>query len=294
MSSSSQSHREHPSTYLNLSNQEELTRLEIQDQMLTTSMGGVLPEQPTPASFQRVLDVGCGIGSWLLETARTYPSISLLVGVDVSRKMIEYSRTQAEAESLSDRVEFHTMDALRMLEFPQGSFDLVNERLGSSYLRTWDWPKLLQEFGRVARPGGVIRVTESETFESTSPALMRIFDLILTASSQAGHLFTPTPDGITSQLASLLRQAGFQDVQTRAHRLEYRAGTVEGQHFLEDMRLGLRTIVPFLQKWTRVPEDYETIYQQMLRELQQPGTVTIFPLLTAWGINPSRPKQTLP
>jgi hypothetical protein len=39
--------REHPSTYpvQDRSNEEELVRLHIQDQMLTTSMGGPLPEQ---------------------------------------------------------------------------------------------------------------------------------------------------------------------------------------------------------------------------------------------------------
>jgi len=91
--------REHPSTYVvqDRSNEEELTRLQIQDQLVTASMGGVLPEQPNPTIFQRVLDVGCGTGGWLIEVAKTYPSISLLVGVDISSKMLDYARTQAVA-----------------------------------------------------------------------------------------------------------------------------------------------------------------------------------------------------
>lgn len=113
----------------------EMTRLRIQDQMITTGMGGVLPEQPDPDRFQRVLDVGCGTGDWLIEAAKTYPNMSHLVGVDISAKMLAAARAQAEAQRVSDRVQFHLMDALRQLEFPNASFDLVNHRLGSSYLR---------------------------------------------------------------------------------------------------------------------------------------------------------------
>src|SRR6202023_551771 len=100
------------------SNKEELSRLQIQDQMITAGMGGVLPEQPDPTIFQRVLDVGCGTGGWLIEMAKTYPSMSLLVGVDVSSKMLEYARTQAAAQQVDDRVHFASMDALLILEFP--------------------------------------------------------------------------------------------------------------------------------------------------------------------------------
>src|SRR5437879_981269 len=147
--------REQPSTYFvqDRSNQEELDRLQIQGQLLTTSMGGVLPEQPDPTAFLRVLDVGCGTGDWLIELAKTMPTCTSLVGVDASLKFVEYARARAEAEQVSDRVEFRVMDALRMLEFPSESFDLVNQRFASGWLRTWDWRKLLQEYQRVCRPG---------------------------------------------------------------------------------------------------------------------------------------------
>jgi hypothetical protein len=47
------------------------------------------------------------------------------------------------------------------------------------------------------------------------------------------------------------------------------------------MRLTYRTVVPFLRKWTHVPDDYEDIYQQALRDLQQPDFVATCSLLTA-------------
>src|SRR5215472_14472607 len=119
---------EHPSTYFvqDRSNEEELSRLQTQDQMVTTSMGGVLPEQVDPTIFERVLDVGCGTGGWLIATAKAYPTIKLLIGIDINRKMVEYARELAERAGVADRVEFHVMDGLGRLEFPQDFFDLVN------------------------------------------------------------------------------------------------------------------------------------------------------------------------
>lgn len=286
MSTTNNPRREHPSTYFvqDRSNEDELARLQIQGRLFTAGMGGVLPEQPDPTIFHRVLDVGCGPGNWLIEAAKTYPSMTVLVGVDVSSRIVEYAQAQAEAEQISDRVQFRSMDALRMLEFPVDFFNLVNYRSAASWLRTWDWPRLLQEYQRVCKPGGVIRVTEADfNLESNSPGFNRLNDLCLEALYRAGHYFTPEGNGVMSQLARLLHQYGLQNVQTRGCTLEYRADTSEGQHFVEDMRLVYRTILPFLKKWIRVPEDYETIYQQALSEMQQPDFVGLVGVLTAWG-----------
>src|SRR5581483_7279932 len=148
--------REHPDTYFvqDRSKEDEIIRLQVQDRLITMGMGGVLPEQVDPGSLGSVLDIGCGTGGWLIEMARTYPAIARLVGVDVSCKLLDYAREQAAEQGIGRRVEFCLMDALRMLEFPSASFDLGNQRLGMSYLRTWDWPKLLGECRRVLRAGG--------------------------------------------------------------------------------------------------------------------------------------------
>jgi ubiquinone/menaquinone biosynthesis C-methylase UbiE len=264
----------------------ELNRQQIQGQLLTAGMGGVLPEQPDPTAFQRVLDIGCATGSWLIETARTYPTISQLVGIDVNSMMIAYAREHAEAQQVNGQVEFRIMDARHGLAFPADFFDLVNLRLGTSYLRAQDWPELLTEFQRVTRPGGVIRLTDADFIQqSSSAALNQLWKLFSVAMDNAGHLFAHDTTGFTAHLAPLLRQSGFQNVQTRLYALDYRAGTPEGRSFSEDMAHFFRSIVPFLQKWSSVPEDYEITYQQAFSDMQQPGFVVTWRLLTAWGIN---------
>ena len=44
-----------------------------------------------------------------------------------------------------------------------------------------------------------------------------------------------------------------------------------------------------LHKWTKVPDDYQEIYQQVLQEMQQPDFVGKGNSFTAWSINPSNP-----
>lgn len=284
MASDAYRQKEHPHTYMvqDRSNGDELARLRIQDQMTTRAMGGPLPEQT--ASFERVLDVGCGTGGWLIELARAFPDIKLLVGVDVSGAMLKTARAQAEAEGVNDRVEFQAMDALRMIEFPQQYFDLVNHRLCFSFLRTWDWPNLLQEYQRVARSNGIIRITEGDIFaESNSAALNQLSELGRSAFENAGHLFTPGRTGVTSKLPELLHQQGIQNVQTRLIHADYHPGTEQMDAFADNLTLAFRTMLPFLRKWTNVPNNYEQLYQQALNDMKQSDFTATAEIVTVWG-----------
>jgi ubiquinone/menaquinone biosynthesis C-methylase UbiE len=276
-------------TYAALDNERELTRLMIHDRLTTATMGGVLSEQTDPTVFRHLLDVACGPGGWVIEVAQTYPTMSL-VGIDISQHMIEYARAQAQASQVKDRVEFRVMDALLTLEFRRASFDLTNMRLGFSFLRTWDWPKMLSELLRVTCPGGVVRVTESESFIwSNSPALTRLFEMFQCALYRAGHLFKEESTGVINHLPRLLEQYGCEQVQTKVHVGEYRAGTGEGEAFYEDWMHGFQTVRPFIQKWGCSSEDYEVIYQQALGEMRQPDFLATLKFLTAWGSKP-KPK----
>jgi len=279
---------EQPGTYFvqDHASKDEQTRVHIQDIMITKAMGGVLPEQADPASLRKIIDIGCGTGGWLVETAKAYPEIERLVGVDISNRMLDYARKRARAEQMDKRVEFHIMDALLKIDFPQHSFDLLNQRLGWSYLRTWDWPNILTKYRYITQSGGIIRITESHVLgTSSSPALTQLYDLARHAFYKAGHLFTPEQDGVTSKLPELFRRHGLQDIQTRVVPIEYRPGTEIMENFLEDTRLGFRNIVPFLRKWVRIPDNYDELYQQALVEILQPGSLTTGRMVTVWGVN---------
>jgi hypothetical protein len=93
-----------------------------------------------------------------------------------------------------------------------------------------------------------------------------------------------------SILPSLLTRNGIEQVHSQLYELVFRAGTPGGDLFAENARHSFRTLVPFLRKWTRVPENYEELYQQMLNEIKQPDFEGRWNFLTAWGTNLAQEK----
>lgn len=68
------------------------------------------------------LNLGCGIGIGCAYIAKKHGC--RVVGVDISQKMIEWSRKRAHEERVEDKVEFRVADILD-LPFGAGRFDAV-------------------------------------------------------------------------------------------------------------------------------------------------------------------------
>lgn len=94
----------------------------------------------------RVLEYGCGTGSLALDLARNGADV---VGIDISSVALARARKRTKRAKLT--VEFVEMDA-QALEFPDGSFDVVN---GSGILHHLDLAPAVAEIRRVLRPDGV-------------------------------------------------------------------------------------------------------------------------------------------
>ena len=165
----------------------EMARLIDQDRLVTRGMGGPLAGLPDISGFHQILDVACGPGGWAQEVGFAYPEVEV-VGIDVSKAMIEYARAQAEVQGLNN-VSFKVMDIQKPLEFPDSSFDLVNVRF-INFLPAAAWPRLMREFDRITRHGGIIRLTESDWWYYTnSPALESLNAMIIAALKRQGGEF---------------------------------------------------------------------------------------------------------
>jgi len=104
-----------------------------------------VPRQPN----QKVLEIGVGPGS----TLEFYPPKTRLVGIDISRAMIERAREKAVGINSGSRFDFHVMDASR-LDFPDSYFDIV---MAAYVITTVQDPhKVCREIHRVVKPGGQI------------------------------------------------------------------------------------------------------------------------------------------
>jgi ubiquinone/menaquinone biosynthesis C-methylase UbiE len=272
------------------SNQEELQRLIVQERIVNEAMGGVLAEQTDPTQFRRVLDIGCGPGGWVIETAQTYPQIEKLYGIDISPTMIQYARQRAaELQLPKERVEFLVMDALLILEFPNEFFDLVNMRAGVSFMRQWDWPKMFSEMHRVLKSHGIARIVEPEIDnESPGTALSTFYKWLRRAFQRAGYLFEETPTGLIDHLPELLLRHDFQNIQQHKITADFRAGTEAGKASIEDLVHLFHTCRPFLQRYGCLPEDYDTLCQQAMQDMQQPDFVSMSIFHTFWATNPAR------
>lgn len=262
-----------------------MTYLTHLDRLTTLGMGGILPEQPDPTLFRHVLDIGCGPGSWAIDAAQLYPTMSL-VGIDIDSYTVNYARMQAEASRVGCRVKFRCMDALRALEFPDTSFDLVNLRLGGSFIRTWDWPNVLKEIARVTRPGGSIRIVEFKMItDSSSAALLQIGHMLACSFFHAGHFFEPKPPGLTDHLEGLLKVHGFRQLQTKLTIAMARAETEPGKKVLEHAIRSFPSMRFFIQKWSGSDiKEYDCLCHQVLVDMQQNNFHAAGHFVTFWGI----------
>jgi ubiquinone/menaquinone biosynthesis C-methylase UbiE len=112
-----------------------------------------------------VLDVGCGHGLLLIETARRLTT-GRAVGVDVWRQKDQWRNSRdatlenVKAAGVEARVEVRDGDA-RQLPFPDASFDVVVSCLVIHNIRSGDErAQAIREIARVLRPGGQVAIID--------------------------------------------------------------------------------------------------------------------------------------
>jgi ubiquinone/menaquinone biosynthesis C-methylase UbiE len=211
-----------------------------------------------------------------------------VVGIDISRRMIEYASTMARVRRLSN-LTFRVMDVLRPLDFPDHSFDLVNARLIFGFTPHAAWPALVQEGMRITRPGGIIRLTEGESDMTTSLATQRLTGMVTRALQLAGRSFSPDGRhfGIIPMLGRFLREAGCRSIQRRAYALDWSAGTQAHESTRFDLQFLLKLLEPFLIKMQVISaEEFEPLYQLAFEEMQSEHFCAVTFFLSVWGERP--------
>src|SRR5947209_5212708 len=265
----------------------EMARLLGQDRLVTKGMGGLFSERLDLSGIHRILDAACGPGGWALEVAFTYPEIEV-VGADVSLVMIDYANAQARVQGLNN-ASFQVMDIQKPLDFPDGSFDLVNARF-INFLPAAAWPQLMREFGRITRPGGVIRLTESEWwYFSNSLALENLNAMIIRALKIQGESFSQSGrfTGVLPMLGGFLREIGCVNITYVPHVIDYSAGTEAYEGFRRDAAVVFKLFQPFIARMgVATQEEVDQLYEQMKFEMMKDDFRGLMLPLTVWGEKP--------
>lgn len=102
----------------------------------------------------RVLDIGCGVGTTAIRLAREYGAD--VVAADIAAPMRDRAEANVSAARLADRVSVEDAD-IRSLPYPDDQFDVVVAEAVTMFVSR---RRAAAELARVTRPGGRVLATE--------------------------------------------------------------------------------------------------------------------------------------
>ncbi len=175
-----------------------------------------------PRDGQRLLDVAGGTGDVAFRFLKRAPAASAVV-LDMTESMLIEGRKRAEAEAMSDRLDWIVGDAMA-LPFEDNSFDVYTISFGIRNVTRIE--AALGEAFRVLRPGGRLMVLEFS--QLPNPAMQWAYDRYsfnviprmgqVIAGDSASYQYLVEsirkfPD--QERFATMIRQAGFAQVKYR-------------------------------------------------------------------------------
>jgi arsenite methyltransferase len=178
---------------------------------ITKHIGGVeaseaLVEQCCIGEDKYVLDVGCGVGATPCFLAKHYGCG--VVGVDILERMVERSRERAKREGVTDKVEFRVADA-QELPFEDDLFDAVITESVTAFPD--DKQKAVNEYARVAKPGGYVGLNESTWLKSPQPP-----EILAWISQDIGTNARPLT---SDEWVGLMETAGLREISVKTHKI---------------------------------------------------------------------------
>jgi ubiquinone/menaquinone biosynthesis C-methylase UbiE len=172
----------------------------------------------------RVLDLGCGTGSFAILLKTRYPTASV-TGLDCDPDIL----IQAKKKTVTAGVDI-TFDESMSYSTPytEGEFDTVFSSLFFHHLKSVEKVRTIKEVYRVLKPGGFFHVCD---WGRPSNPVSRVMSLCV----QLLDGLEVTRDNIEGRLPSFIKGAGFEEVN-QLGRLETVLGTL---HFISARKTGI-------------------------------------------------------
>ena len=263
----------------------EVARLSQQNDLFHKTMGGLFPERSNLDNITNILDIGCGPGGWAVDVAKSYPHTQV-IGIDVSDTMITHATNEAQIHTVSN-VKFINMNALQPLSFLAQQFDLINMRAAVEYIPRANWNALLQECYRITRPGGVLRLIETDRIALTNSYAFERYHYFYTWMLYLrGYGFSPDGRtlGMTPVLQTLLQDAGYQHIHIKSYALDFSYNALFQTRYRQLVQMRFGNVRRHLQEHGLVPlDELEKVYYDFLEDIASEDFCGIACPLIFWG-----------
>jgi ubiquinone/menaquinone biosynthesis C-methylase UbiE len=154
---------------------------------------------PVPDRSLRLLDIGCGTGTFVAMLGQTNLPVHPM-GLDMAERMCRLAHEKAAQVNLADRVHFITGDS-EHLPFPNNSFDVVT--CSNSFHHYPHQNTVLGEIRRILRPGGRVMVLDG--FRDNVIGWL-IFDVVVAHAEKSVHHCS------AREMWESLRDQGYADI----------------------------------------------------------------------------------
>ncbi len=263
----------------------EMARLMLQDRLINKMVGGLFPERENLDGIDSILDIGCGPGGWTLDVARSYPK-KKITGIDISDTMLIYANEQKKFHEL-ENIHFKQMDVRQELALPAQSFDLINIRAATGYIARRIWPLLFKECARITRPGGILRVTETDRIGLTNSFSLEKYAHYFThllSKLEHGFAVDTYTFGMSPMLGKIFQDAGYSDMHLQSYVLDFSYGTAFHPIQLQNIEISFQLLQPrLIEMEIAVQEELESTYEAVIQDLRSEAFCGLCYLFTLWG-----------
>lgn len=179
---------------------------------------------PADGEVKRILDVGCGSGLGTMAYKERFPNAEVW-GIDAGGPMVRYGHHEAVQRGLDVNY------AQRLAEdtkFPDGYFDIVSDYLLFHEVTVPAAQKIVPEFNRILRPGGIFFHDDSVTEGNPNiPVPQTVYDRAWLWVDHRHNIEPWIPGYRESDFPGLMRKAGF-DVDLTLKKDVYRRRAIHG------------------------------------------------------------------